>query len=871
MRVAVVGSGVAGLAAARTLAQSGANVVLYEKDGHIGGHANTVHLDGIALDLGFMVFNQVTYPNMVAFFDEIGVEMEKSDMSFSISLDGGKGCEWGSSSVGGLFAQKTNAINPFFWNMIREMLRFKADVIAYLEKIECANAEVDETATLGEFLESHGYSQKFKECYLIPVCASIWSCSSQQVLGFSGVSILTFLRNHHLLQLFGRPQWITVKGRSETYVSKVVDELRASGADIRTKTAVILVESLDDGRVRVQDERGGIEVFDNCVVAAHAPDALEMRGTSASSNEKNVLGAFKYAYSDIYVHRDKNFMPRNPAAWAAWNFLGDINNSCCVTYWLNLLQNLGDTGLPFLVTLNPAKKPEHVVSLWRTSHPIPSPEAADASKRLGSIQGHRGVWYCGAYQGYGFHEDGFKAGLMAAQQLLGKRVELLGYVKQMVPSWTEYSAQRAVLAVLNKFIRTGQLQILEAGGTIFDFIGSEKGCGLKVTIRVQSPQFYWKVATRADLGLADAYIDGDFTLVGDKDGLLHLIELMIANRDINRADAQGQKRGWWSPLFATAAIGGAMSYLRHKLRGNSLTNSRRNISQHYDLSNDLFALFLDETMTYSSAIFKGPEEPLIDAQLRKLHLMIDKARIERHHEVLEIGFGWGSMAMEVVKRTGCRYTGITLSIEQLKLATARVKDAGLEDKITFKLCDYRSLPDKHKYNRIISCEMLEAVGHEYYKEFFSRCDYLLAKDGLIVIQVISIPDERYDEYRKSSDFIKEYIFPGGCLPCISVLTTAMAAGSTLSLEHLENIGPHYYQTLMCWRETFLSKASECKKLGFSEKFIRMWEYYFVYCAAGFKTCTLGTLQLVLSRPGNTAALGNPCVSFPMGLSPDRIS
>ncbi|KAL3690412.1 hypothetical protein R1sor_016721 [Riccia sorocarpa] len=338
-------------------------------------------------------------------------------------------------------------------------------------------------------------------------------------------------------------------------------------------------------------------------------------------------------------------------------------------------------------------------------------------------------------------------------------------------------------------------------------------------------------------------------------------QLLIANMDINRADVQSKKRGWWNPVFATATIGTAMSHLRHKLRGNSLTNSRRNISQHYDLSNDLFALFLDETMTYSSAIFKGPEEPLVDAQLRKLHLMIDKARIERHHEVLEIGFGWGSMAMEVVRRTGCRYTGITLSVEQLKLATARVKDAGLEDRITFKLCDYRALPDMHKYNRIISCEMLEAVGHEYYKEFFSKCDYLLAKDGLIVIQVISIPDDRYDEFRKSPGFIKEYIFPGGCLPCISIITSAMAAGSKLSVEHLENIGPHYYQTLMCWRETFLSKTSECRRLGFSDKFIRMWDYYLTYCAAGFKTCTLGDLQLVLSRPGNVAALGNPYVSF----------
>ncbi|KAL3683325.1 hypothetical protein R1sor_001347 [Riccia sorocarpa] len=858
MRVAVVGSGVSGLVAARTLAQSGVNVVLYEKDGHIGGHAHTLHVNGIALDIGFMIFNQVTYPNVIAFFEEIGVEMEKSDMSFSVSLDGGEGCEWASSSLGGLFAQKSNIVNPFFWKMIHEILKFKTDALAYLERTESANAEVDYTLTLGEFLESHGYSQKFKECYLIPVCASIWSCSSQQILKFSAVSVLTFCRNHHLLQLLGRPQWITVKGRSKIYVSKIVDELRESGADIRVKTAVTHVESLDDGRVRVEDEHGAIDVFDNCIVAAHAPDALEMRGSSATNNEKKVLGAFKYAYSDVYVHRDKNFMPKNPAAWSSWNFLGDINNKCCVTYWLNLPQNLGDTGLPFLLTLNPVKKPEHVLSLWRTSHPIPSPEAADASKRLGSIQGHRGVWYYGAYQGYGFHEDGFKAGVMAAHLLLGKRVEILANVKQMVPSWTEYGAQQAVVAVLNKFIRTGHLQILEAGGTIFDFIGTKEGCGLKVTIRVQSPQFYWKIATRADLGLADAFIDGDFTFVGNKDGLVHLLELLIANRDINRADVQSQNSGWWNPILATATIGAAISYLRHKLRGNSLTNARRNISRHYDLSNDFFTLFLDETMTYSSAIFKGPdhEEPLIDAQLRKLHVLIDMARIERDHEVLEIGCGWGSMAVEVVRRTGCRYTGITLSVEQLKLATARVKDAGLEDRITLKLCDYRALPDKHKYHRIISCEMLEHVGHEYYKEFFSRCDYLLAKDGLVVIQVISIPDERYDEYRKSSDFIREYIFPGGCLPCLNALTSAMAAGSTLSVEHLENIGPHYFRTLMSWREKFLSNISECKKLGFNDKFIRMWEYYLVYCAAGFKTRTLGDLQLVLSRPGNVAALGN---------------
>ncbi|KAL3690410.1 hypothetical protein R1sor_016719 [Riccia sorocarpa] len=532
MRIAVVGSGVSGLAAARTLARSGVNVILYEKDGHIGGHAHTLNVNGIALDIGiigFTAFNQVTNPNMIAFLDEIGVEMEKSDMSFSVTSDGGERCEWGSSSLSGLFAQKSNIVNPFFWKMIREILKFKTDVLAYLGKTESGNAEVDDTLTLGEFLELHGYSRSLT-CDLllllnsiqIPVCASIWSCSSQQVLEFPAVPILKFCRNHHLLQLCGRPQWITVRGGSEAYVSKVLDELRETGVEIRVKTAVTHVESLDDGRVQVEDEHGGIDMFDKCVVAAHAPDALEMRGSSATTNEKKVLGAFKYVYTDIYVHRDQT---RNSAAWSAWNFLSDNNINCSVTYWLNLLQNLGDTGLPYLVTLNPARKPEHVVSLWRTGHPVPSPEAADASKRLGSIQGHRGVWYCGDYQSYGSLEDGFKAGLMAAQDILGKRVEVLANVKQMVPSWIEYGARQVVLGVLNKFIRTGHLQFLEAGGTIFDFIGTEKKCGLKVTVSVQSPQFYWKIATRADLGLADAYIDGDFTFASNNDDLLHLIEV----------------------------------------------------------------------------------------------------------------------------------------------------------------------------------------------------------------------------------------------------------------------------------------------------------------------------------------------------------
>ncbi|KAG0625505.1 hypothetical protein M758_2G060600 [Ceratodon purpureus] len=862
MKVAVVGIGVAGLTAAQTLAAAGAQVTLYEKEDYIGGHARTVHHGGIGLDTGFMVFNRVTYPNMIDYFEQAGVEMEESDMSFSVSLDGGRGCEWGSNSLGGLFAQKRNMINPYFYQMIREIVRFKEDVLSYLEKLESGDESIRKDETLGEFLVSHKYSSKFRDCYLVPVCGSIWSCSTDVVLGFSAASILTFCKNHHLLQLFGRPQWLTVKGRSETYVAKMVASLQAAGASIRTSSGVKRISSTAEG-VEVEDIHGRVEVFDRCVVGSHASDALQMLGEGATHEERTILGAFQYSPSTIYLHRDDKLMPRNQAAWCAWNFLGDPNGQVCVTYWLNTLQNLGDTGKPYLVTLNPPEEPRDIVNVWRNSHPIPSPGAAKATKEFGIIQGKRGVWFCGAYLGYGFHEDGLKAGLEAAFDLLGTHFNALPLVKQMVPTYLESAARLVVTSFFRKFIRTGYVQLFEAGGTVFNFFGDEKGSTLRTGLRILNPAFYWKIATRQDLGLADAYVDGDFTFVNQKDGLFNFLLIVIANRDIDRLSSnQIAVKAWWSPVLLTSALGSATSYLRHAMRSNSLTNTRRNISQHYDLSNDMFSLFLDETMTYSCAIFKGPEEPLIDAQIRKINHLIDKARVESTHEVLEIGSGWGALAIQLVRRTGCRYTGITLSQEQLEYAQNAVKEARLEDKITFQLVDYRNVQGYHRFNRIISCEMLEAVGHEYYAEWFRRCDDLLAKDGLVVVQVISIPEERYDAYRLSSDFIKEYIFPGGCLPSFAALTGAMASGSSFCVEHMENIGIHYCETLLRWQEQFQRNRNKIMKLGFGEKFIRTWDYYFFYCAAGFKSCTLGVLQIVFSRPGNETAMGCPYVSFP---------
>ncbi|WZZ28258.1 hypothetical protein YC2023_011659 [Brassica napus] len=675
---------------------------------------------------------------------------------------------------------------------------------------------MDRTKTLGGFLKSRGYSDLFQKAYLI----------------------------------FGRPQWLTVAGRSQTYVAKVRAELEQRGCKIRTSCKVESVATSEDGCVIVTTEEGSQEVYDKCILAVHAPDALKLLGEQVTHDETRVLGAFQYAYSDLYLHGDTDLMPRNTSAWSAWNFLGDSENKASLTYWLNIIQNLGEERDPFFLTINPEHTPKETFFKWTTGHPLPSVSTWKASQELHNIQGKRGIWFCGAYQGYGFHEDGLKAllsyiintaGMAAAQGLLGKQmVTPLSNPKHMVPSLTEKGAR-----------------ILEEGGSVYTFASKNSRCQLKSVLVIHSPQFYWKVMTQADLGLADAYINGDFSFVDKERGLLDLLMILIANKELNSNNSNhAKRRGWWTPMFLTASLASAKHFLKHVSRQNTLTQARRNISRHYDLSNELFALFLDDTMTYSSAVFKSNDEDLRTAQMRKISLLIDKARIEKNHEVLEIGCGWGTLAIEVVRRTGCKYTGVTLSIEQLKYAEQKVKEAGLEDRIKFELYDYRQLSDAHKYDRIISCEMLEAVGHEFMETFFTHCEAALAEDGIFVLQ------ERYDEYRLSSDFIKEYIFPGGCLPSLGRVTSAMASSSRLCVENVENIGIHYYQTLRCWRKNFLERQKQIIDLGFDDKFIRTWEYYFDYCAAGFKTLTLGNYQVVFSRPGNVAALGDPFHCFP---------
>ncbi|VAH53992.1 unnamed protein product [Triticum turgidum subsp. durum] len=505
MRVAVVGGGVSGLAAAHELLLAasgggGVRVTLYEEEDRLGGcAARTVTVDDgaggcVHLDLGFMAFNQVTYPQMMERLEGLGVEMERSDMSFSVSTqlkDSGRGCEWGNGNgISGLLAQKTNILKPSFWRMVREIIKFKNDALTYLEDHE-HSPDLNRNETLGQFIQSHGYSLSFQEDYLIPVCAGLWSSSSEGVLSLSAFFVLSFFRNHDLLQLFRYPQLPTVKARSHSFVDKVKGALESMGCRIKTSCRVKSVSSFGGAGYRVLENDGSEETYDSVILGIHAPNALKVLGAEATHDELKILGACQCVQRDIYLHRDQNLMPRNSSAWSAWNFLGTTSRGFSVTYWLNHIQKI-ESVRPFLVTLNPPCVPDHVLLKWSTSLPVLSVAAAKAYLQLDQIQGKRGIWFCGAYQSHGFHEDGLKAGKAAAQGLLGKKCELLLNPKQMIPSWTEAGARLLVARFFNQYISIGNLIFVEEGGSVFSFGKACDKCSVKSVMRVHDPLFYWK-------------------------------------------------------------------------------------------------------------------------------------------------------------------------------------------------------------------------------------------------------------------------------------------------------------------------------------------------------------------------------------------
>ncbi|MDW3714667.1 MULTISPECIES: SAM-dependent methyltransferase [Pseudomonas] len=388
--------------------------------------------------------------------------------------------------------------------------------------------------------------------------------------------------------------------------------------------------------------------------------------------------------------------------------------------------------------------------------------------------------------------------------------------------------RRLVLAQLEQ-LRHGQLTILEDGE---ERVYGDAQAELRARIEVQDAAVWPLVAANGSIGSGEAYIHGYWTTPD----LTAVIRVFVANLDV----LDGMERG-------LASLGRPLVQGLHWLNRNTRAGSRRNISAHYDLGNDLFEQMLDPTMMYSAAQFASPDQSLEQAQLNKLARICRKLELKPDDHLLEIGTGWGSMALYAATHHGCRVTTTTLSREQYAYTCRRVEEQGLQSRVTVLLQDYRDLDGR--FDKLVSIEMVEAVGHRFLPTYFSQCARLLEDDGLMLLQAITIRDQRYEQARRSVDFIQRYIFPGGALPSVQKMLEVITRDSDMNLLHMEDFGLHYARTLRHWHDNLRAARGRLEQLGYDETFYRLWEFYLCYCEGGFLERAIGTAQLLLAKPG----------------------
>ncbi len=394
-------------------------------------------------------------------------------------------------------------------------------------------------------------------------------------------------------------------------------------------------------------------------------------------------------------------------------------------------------------------------------------------------------------------------------------------------------ALRTRLLVQMNALRDSQLRIIDAlGESVLGTPAAHPADTLHATVRVYDAAFYRQVAGNGSVGAGEAYMDG----VWECDDLVALMRMLVRNRDLLDAMETGLAR-----------FGGIAMRAWHTLRRNTRSGSQRNIAAHYDLGNDFFHLFLDDNMMYSSAIFARADESLEVASTRKVDRICQKLALSANDRVVEIGSGWGGFAIHAARNYGCHITTTTISREQYDLARERVHAAGLDGRVEVLLEDYRDLSGS--YDKLVSIEMIEAIGHQYLDSYFTKVGALLEPQGMALIQAITIEDHRYAQALRAVDFIKRHIFPGSFIPSISAMLSAITRTSDMKLYQLEDIGPSYAVTLATWRERFHRHLPEVRTQGYDERFVRMWDFYLAYCESGFRERSTGDVQMLLVKPG----------------------
>ena len=403
------------------------------------------------------------------------------------------------------------------------------------------------------------------------------------------------------------------------------------------------------------------------------------------------------------------------------------------------------------------------------------------------------------------------------------------------PALFDGLAQRGLLRQLEK-LQSGSLLMLMDGQK--HYFGEDiDTTSLQSSIEVLDPAFFAAVAFGGSIGAAESYMQGHWR----SNDLVSLVQLLLRNRSV----LEGMEGG-------AARLSAPIQKLFHWINRNSREGAKRNISAHYDLGNEFFSLWLDETMMYSSAIFSDTNMSLYEAQVARLDHICNKLDLRPEDHLLEIGTGWGGLAIYAAEQIGCRVTTTTISEQQFDLAEKRVLEAGLEGQVTVLRQDFRDL--EGQYDKLVSIEMIEAIDENLYVPYFRKCAELLKPDGMMLIQAITMADQRYDEYRKSIDFIQRYIFPGSRLPSSAVMSHTVATETDMRLLNLEDIGLHYATTLSHWRQNFFNKIEKVRELGYPETFIRMWEFYLCYCEAAFLERAISDVQMVFARPENRATL-----------------